>query len=383
MPHLRHAGFQVHQNLLGSLPALSGKSPPEKPVFQRALLRWYATHQRNLPWRRNANPYRVLVSEFMLQQTRVETVIPFYQRFLTLFPTLKDLALAPLQKVLKAWAGLGYYARARNLHDAAKLICRKLGGKIPETKDELLSLPGFGPYTAGAVASLAFNQPEAALDGNVKRVIGRLFPKFNNLRRAPGKKDMERFLEGWIPRGRASDFNQALMDLGATVCIPSRPRCSACPVLKFCPMKGELPEKKSRGRKFREETWAVALVEKEGRYLLHRNEARGLLAGLWQFPKAVVDKNQAKEGGHKNPGKLLKKCLLQDFGLEIKIVSHLPEQEHLFTHIHALMKPYLCSVSDPRNPPPLSKSVRWVKPSGFSRYPISTAMRKMAALLNR
>ena len=317
----------------------------------------------------------------MLQQTRVETVIPYYQRFLALFPTLKDLARAPLQKVLKAWAGLGYYARARNLHDTAKVICRELGGKIPQTKNELLSLPGFGPYTAGAVASLAFNQPVAALDGNVMRVIGRLFPGLKDLRRASAKKYPEEFLEGWIPSGRASDFNQALMDLGAMVCIPSRPRCSACPALKFCPTKGELPEKKPGGRKSREETWAVALVERAGRYLLHRNEARGLLAGLWQFPKVVVDKNQAKEGGHKNLGKLLKKYLLEDFGLEVKMKGRLPEREYFFTHIHALMKPYLCSLTDPGNLPSPSKSIRWVKPSGFSRYPISTAMRKIAGHL--
>lgn len=365
------------------MPALSENSLPEKPAFQRALLRWYETHQRALPWRRNADPYRVLVSEFMLQQTRVETVIAYYQRFLALFPTLKELARAPLQKVLKAWAGMGYYARARNLHETAKVICRELGGKIPATKKELLDLPGFGPYTAGAVASLAFNQPVAALDGNVKRVLGRFFPEFNDSRRAPGKKDMEEFLEQWIPPGRASDFNQALMDLGAKVCIPSRPRCSACPALKLCATKGALSEKKPAGRRFRQETWAVALVEREGRYLIHRNEVRGLLAGLWQFPKVVVEKNRGKDAGHRDPGKLLKKYLLEDFGLEVKMKSHLPEQEHLFTHIHALMKPYLCSLIDPLNSPPASNSARWVKPSGFSRYPISTAMRKMTALLNR
>jgi len=318
----------------------------------------------------------------MLQQTRVETVIPYYQRFLALFPTLKDLARAPLPRVLKAWAGLGYYARARNLHNAAKVICGELGGKIPETKEELLRLPGFGPYTAGAVASLAFNQPFAALDGNLKRVLHRLFPDFQDPRRAPAKKDLEDFLEGWIPIGRASDFNQALMDLGATVCIPSRPKCSACPVLKFCAAKGELQDKKPTIRKFRKETWAVALVERERRFLFHRNEAKGLLAGLWQFPKVVAERNLGKDTNRKDPGKLLKRYLRQDFGLRVKIICHLPEQEHFFTHIHALMKPYLCFLIDGAHPPPLRRSARWVKPSGFSRYPISTAMRKIAALLN-
>jgi len=323
-----------------------------------------------------------MVSEFMLQQTRVETVIPYYQRFLAFFPTLKDLARAPRQRVLKAWAGLGYYARARNLHRAAKTICRDLDGKIPGTKEELLRLPGFGPYTAGAVASLAFHQPVAALDGNVKRILGRLFPEFHDPRRAPAKKDLEEFLEGWIPRGRASDFNQALMDLGAAVCIPSRPKCSACPILKFCTTKGELPHKKPTVRKIRKEIWAIALVERDGRYLLHRNEPRGLLAGLWQFPKVVLDKRRGKDTTPKDPGKWLKKHLLQDFGLRVKIMSHLPEQESFFTHIHARMKPYLCIPIDPLILTLPPKSARWVKPSGFSRYPISTAMRKIAALLN-
>jgi len=226
------------------LPALHGKVTAEKPLFQRALLRWYRTHRRDLPWRKNRDPYRILVSEFMLQQTRVETVIPYYRRFLALFPTLKDLARAPQEKVFKAWAGLGYYARARNLHRAAQTICQDLGGRIPETKEELLRLPGFGPYTAGAVASLAFHQPVPAVDGNAKRILRRLFPQFHDPRRAPTRKDLEEFLEGWIPPGRASDFNQALMDLGATICTPSRPRCPACPVLKFCATKGELPAKK-------------------------------------------------------------------------------------------------------------------------------------------
>jgi len=384
VPHLRRAGLQVHQNFLGSLPALSRKSFPGKPAFQRVLLRWYENDQRNLPWRRNANPYRILVSEFMLQQTRVETVIPYYQRFLVLFPTLKDLARAPLQRVLKAWAGLGYYARARNLHRAARTICRELGGKIPGKKEELLRLPGFGPYTAGAVASLAFHQPVAALDGNVKRILRRLFPEFHDPRRAPARKDLEEFLEGWIPMGRASDFNQALMDLGAAICTPSRPKCAACPVLKFCATKGELPDRKPTVRKFRKETWAVALVERDGRYLLHRNEAQGLLAGLWQFPKVVLDKSRGKDTARKDSGKLLKKYLLQDFGLRVKVISHLPEQLHFFTHIHARMKPYyLCILMDGAHPPTLPGWARWVKPSGFSRYPISTAMRKIAAMLDR
>jgi A/G-specific adenine glycosylase len=232
------------------------------------------------------------------------------------------------------------------------------------------------------VASLAFHQPVAALDGNVKRVLGRLFPEFHDPRRSPAPKNLEEFLEGWIPIGRASDFNQALMDLGAAICIPSRPKCSACPVLTFCPTKGELSDKKPTVRKIRRETWAIALVERDGRYLLHRNEAQGLLAGLWQFPKVVLDKGRGKDTAPKDPGKWLKKYLRQDFGLRVKIISHLPEQEYFFTHIHARMKPYSCILIDPVNSPQPRKSACWVKPSGFFRYPISTAMRKIAAMLD-
>jgi A/G-specific adenine glycosylase len=308
----------------------------------------------------------------------VETVIFYFERFLKLFPSLPDLARAPLPKILKAWEGLGYYARARNLHAAAKTICRELGGKIPGTKEDLLPLPGFGPYTAGAVASIAFNQPVAALDGNVKRILGRLFPGGSSLSKGGSKKDLEKSLEEWIPAGRASDFNQALMDLGAAICLPSRPRCSSCPVLRFCVTKGESKEKKPAAKKFREETWAIALVEKDGKFLLHRNEDKGLLAGLWQFPKVVVDKAHGADATHEDPKKLLKKSIHDNFGLRVKVENQLPEQEYFFTHIHARMKPYLFSAGEILPSPAFSKAARWVSPSNFSRYPISTAMRRIA-----
>ena len=295
-----------------------------------------------------------------------------------LFPTLPDLARAPLSKILKAWAGLGYYARARNLHAAAQTICRELGNKIPRTKEDLLRLPGFGPYTAGAVASIAFNQPVAALDGNVKRILGRFFPEWSPSSAHTSKKNLEKSLEEWIPAGRASDFNQALMDLGAAICLPSRPRCSVCPLLRFCGTKGEIKDRKPSVRKFREETWAIALVEKDGKFLLHRNQAKGLLAGLWQFPKVVVEKTQGADADPEDPKKLLRKSIHENFGLRVKVESHLPEQEYFFTHIHARMKPYLCSLMEAPASPALPKDARWVKPSSFRLFAISTAMRRMA-----
>ena len=357
----------------------SPSSPPERPAFQRALLRWYDRHKRDLPWRRNPTPYRVLISEFMLQQTRVETVIPYFRRFLKLFPSLRALARAPISRVLKAWAGLGYYARARNLHAVARIVCRELGGRIPRTREGLGRLPGLGPYTAGAVASIAFHQPVAALDGNVKRILERLFRGHGDFSRATGGKKSEEFLAGWIPPGRASEFNQALMDLGALICTPSSPRCSACPVFRFCASKGEIRGKKGAGRKSREEIWAVALVEKEGKFLLHRKEGRGLLAGLWQFPSVVVDRNGEKTEKCGDARRLLERYLREAFGLKTRMKIPLAEQEHSFTHIHVHLKPHLGCLARPGISFPRSRSVRWVRPSDFYRYPISTAMRKIAA----
>lgn len=228
--------------------------------MQRSLLRWYAGHQRNLPWRKKRDPYWIMVSEFMLQQTRVETVLPYFERFLKLFPTLPSLAQASLPKVLKAWAGLGYYARARHIHEAAKIIWRDLAGKIPSTKKKLLSLPGFGPYTAGAVASLAFNRPEPALDGNVRRVLLRVHDLWKSVPGNRLEKILEKFIKNFIPAGRASDFNQALMELGALICIPSQPRCPSCPVKNFCSYqrggdKGKKRSGKKSGKRFGPLPW--------------------------------------------------------------------------------------------------------------------------------
>jgi len=312
----------------------------------------------------------------MLQQTRVETVIPYFERFLKLFPTLDHLAKAPLQKVLKAWAGMGYYARVRHLHAAARTICRALDGKIPSTREDLLKLPGFGPYTAGAVASLAFNRTVPALDGNAKRVLSRLFRDGGHSSWIPSKMKMEKFWEEWIPSGRASDFNQALMDLGAMICIPSQPRCSECPVKDFCLSKGTTWKEKSAAKKIREEKWAIALIEQNGRFLIHRNEGKGLLAGLWQFPTLVLNRD-----GGRNEKEALKKFLREDFGLRVEIKAPLSEQPYFFTHIHATMKPYLCSLTKTLYPARSPGPVRWIKPRSFTRYPVSTAMRKIADLL--
>jgi A/G-specific adenine glycosylase len=323
-----------------------------------------------------------MVSEFMLQQTRIETVIPYYRRFLKAFPSLPRLARAPLQKVLKLWAGMGYYARARNLHAAAKIIARDLGGKIPKTGEALLALPGFGPYTAGAVASIAFNRKAAALDGNTKRVLGRLSGGGNAASTSTGKERLAGMALDLIPEGRASDFNQALMDLGATLCLPGRPECARCPVRRFCRFLtagGE--EKKPREKRRREEIWAVALVENKGRFLIHRKEGRGLLGGLWQFPAVVFPGGSPSDPAEEILGRYLR----DRFGIKIEFRKRLVPVRHEFTHIRATLSPYLFSRRPgPAAPlPAAGPALRWVNLSGLSRHPVSRAMMKIADLASR
>ena len=360
--------------------------PSEKRAFHRSLLRWYSLHKRDLPWRKTRDPYRIMVSEFMLQQTRIETVIPYYHRFLKIFPSLPRLARASLQEVLRAWAGLGYYARARNLHTAAKKILKDFGGEIPCTKEELLSLPGFGPYTAGAVSSIAFDQPAAAMDGNVKRILSRLSGSSEENSRSVAKKELDKIVEELIPAKKASAFNQALMDLGAMVCIPGQPRCPSCPLRKYCSFQGGKDRRQlSAAKKLRKETWIVALIERDRRVLMFPKEGHGLLAGLWQFPTVVTQRLSESEGeGKEDLGdrKDLKKMLSQEFGLRIKILKTLPPQEHIFTHIHATLNPYLCALVSAKRFSPLPRHARWLALSKLTRYPISRAMSKLFPLIS-
>src|SRR6185369_3543428 len=204
------------------------------PEFSRKLLAWYGRHKRALPWRDVGDPYRTWISEIMLQQTQVDTVIPYYQRWLERFPTVQALAESPLNDVLALWEGLGYYSRARNLHRAAQQVAAERGGALPQTVDELLALPGIGRYTAGAIASIAFGVDAPVLDGNVKRVLARVFDIQTDVKSPAGARELWALAASLVPSGRAGDYNQALMDLGATLCTPRAPACDICPVRELC-----------------------------------------------------------------------------------------------------------------------------------------------------
>lgn len=257
------------------------------PHLAAQLLRWYARHRRDLPWRRTRNPYRIWVSEVMLQQTRAEVVIPYYHAFLRAFPTLQALAAARLDDVLGLWAGLGYYARARHLHAAARQIVRR--GRFPTTSAEWQKLPGVGPYTAAAVASIAFGEDAVALDGNVARVGLRLLGLRASLSDSTARRAVEAALRLVLPRGRAGQFNQALMDLGATVCVPKNPRCEACPVCSLCRARQNgtaslIPLPKARTPKPVRHFVAALLRDTQGRVLLVRQPPHGLWGSLWTLP---------------------------------------------------------------------------------------------------
>jgi A/G-specific adenine glycosylase len=261
---------------------------------RRRLLTWYDRHQRDLPWRRTRDPYAVWLSEMMLQQTQVATVIPYYERFIARFPTAAGLAKADLDDVLKLWAGLGYYARARNMHRAAQIVLSRFAGKFPTTVDELRTLPGVGAYSAGAVASIAFGVRAAAVDGNVARVLARLFNVSQDVRAGPGRDAIERLAERLLPKSRSGDFNQALMELGATVCLPGQAaQCLVCPLHKECKARAagtvaDLPIK-TRKPTVKPETHIVAAVERNGRWLVVQRPPHGLWGGLWEMPTGVLD----------------------------------------------------------------------------------------------
>jgi A/G-specific adenine glycosylase len=274
----------------------SGVSPDIRRAFHHDLLRWYRRHHRKLPWRRTHDPYKIWVSEIMLQQTRVEVVRDYYERWLRTFPTVTSLAKARYGRVLKLWEGLGYYSRAKNLHRAAKIIVRQLEGRVPQTAEQLQRLPGIGRYTAGAIASIAFGQRVPLVDGNVARVFARVLNMTGDVTKPATQKRLWAIAEDLLPGSDPGTFNQALMELGALVCTPVNPRCTICPMACVCiaRRKGRQDELPNRGKKQAHKLVLqdAALVRRDGQILLQRRPLKGLLAGMWELPP--LDRKQAR-----------------------------------------------------------------------------------------
>lgn len=267
----------------------------DRDAVRRALLDFYDARRRDLPWRRDVDPYRVWVSEVMCQQTRVETAVPYFERWMARFPTVDALAEAPIDDVLHAWAGLGYYRRAHNLHRAARVVRERHGGRIPGDPEALRRLPGVGDYTAGAIASIAFGLPEPAVDGNVRRVLSRLHDLPD-----PGAAELRRLAAELVPAERPGDFNQALMELGATVCTPRSPRCDRCPIASYCRARAagtqtERPRPKPSKAIPEDDVGTAIVLAPDGALLLVRRPEDGLLGGLWEFPGEAVAAGETPE----------------------------------------------------------------------------------------
>lgn len=274
-------------------------STNEVAQLQKNFLDWYFMHARNLPWRENTDPYRIWISEIMLQQTRVDTVIDYFHRFMQTFPTIKDLANADDEKLLKVWEGLGYYSRARNLKVAANQIMDEYDGKFPQTPTEISKLKGIGPYTTGAISSIAFHLPEPAIDGNVMRVVSRLFLIKEDIAKASSRKVFDQAVRKIIPERYPGEFNQAFMDLGSSICTPTSPKCTECPLSSFCLSKQEglqeqFPVKSKKAKPKDQYFVAFALENTKGAYLLEKRAAGRLLKDMLHFPIVEIAQEEYK-----------------------------------------------------------------------------------------
>jgi A/G-specific adenine glycosylase len=331
------------------------------------LLEWYAQHARHLPWREQVDPYRVWVAEIMLQQTRVDTVIPYFNRWMERFPNLAALAAASQQEVLSAWEGLGYYSRARNLHRAAQVVQAEYAGRLPGDQAALRRLPGIGRYTAAAIASIAFGQDTPALDGNIRRVLSRLFEVRQPARSPAAERRLWDLAAANLPTGQAGAYNQALMDLGATVCTPRDPDCTYCPLAGLCQayaqgVQAELPVVVPRPA-IPHYTVAAAVIQRDGHVLIAQRPEGGLLGGLWEFPGGKVQPGESLPGA-------LQREIREELGVEIGVGEALGVYRHAFTHFRVTLHAFRCRLlaGEPRNLE--HTGLRWAAPGSLSDYPM-------------
>ena len=362
--------------------------------FREKLLAWYDANKRDLPWRRTQDPYKIWISEIMLQQTRVDTVIPYYECFLDWFPTVADLAQAPEERLLKAWEGLGYYSRVRNMQKAAQQMMENHGGVFPSSYEEISKLKGIGPYTAGAIASIAFGLPEPAVDGNVMRVLARLFEVDYDIGVPTNRKIFQAMMEILIDPDRPGDFNQALMDLGSDIESPINPRPEESPVKEFSAAyqhgtMDRYPIKAPKKKPVPVYLTAFIIKDSQGRYLLEKNEREGLLSGFWHFPLIEVESLSENLGqlslldgqGHAevNPETL---SFEQDYDLVIDWQDRsYPIVQHVFSHRKWQVQLRYGLVKEGEQS--TSESTVWLLPEEFSAYPFAKPQQKIWEAFNK
>jgi A/G-specific adenine glycosylase len=339
-------------------------------AIRRKLLRWYGKHRRDLPWRRTRDPYAIWIAETMLQQTQVSTVTPYYKRFLRELPSVHALHRARLRKVLTLWSGLGYYHRADNLKKSAGEIMRKHGGELPKDYNALLALPGVGDYTAGALMSIAFQQPYPAIDGNARRVLYRLLNPNND-------KELRRFAALLVPRARPGYFNQGLMELGATICIPTNPHCPRCPIATHCAarVKGQRIEtfRITKSGLTKDVQWPLAIVRQERKILLRQRTRKGLLAGLWEFP-----------GGEKPPRHSQRDLLasqMADLSARFQSERRIGAFHHSITNRKIRSAVFLFDLPKKTKLRLPSRRWRWLSPASLGEFAVSSMTIKAATIL--
>jgi A/G-specific adenine glycosylase len=346
--------------------------------MQNAMLGWYRQHKRDLPWRKTKDPYRILVSEIMLQQTQVQTVIPYYQRWIKTFPSFRSLARSPLHRVLKRWEGLGYYARARNLRELAKTVVNRYHGRLPSTFDELKALPGIGRYTAGAILSIAFQKPYPLVDGNVARVFSRYIGIRQDIALPKTRARLWRLAEKLVPPKRPGDYNQALMELGATICTPRAPDCPRCPLRTDCRANRsgiqELLPVKKRKPVTPHFHIGAGVIWHRGKILISQRPLKGLLGGLWEFP-----------GGKQERGESIKEAIRreikEELGISVVVGQKMAEVDHAYSHFKITLHAHHCVYCSGKVQALGVKDWRWVRPQELKKFAFPAADQPIIQIL--
>ena len=342
-----------------------------KQAVKNKLLPWFAANKRSMPWRSKRTPYRVWISELMLQQTRVDQATPYFHRFIKRFPSLKSLAEASQEDVLKQWEGLGYYSRARNLHKAAQILVEEHRGRFPSCPEEIIKLPGIGSYTAAAIGSLAFNLNMAVLDGNVIRVLSRLFAYEKNTRSTAAKKELQQLADDLLVIGDAGNYNEAMMELGATVCMPKNPQCPACPLARSCLGKKtgtptDFPLKTPKKKVPHIIVGAAVVTDRKGEVLITQRRSEDMLGGLWEFP-----------GGKQEAGETIQECiareLKEELGIEIEVGSFLVTVKHAYSHFTMDLHTYFAKIKSGRPKVIECQNFQWLEISNLRKVPYSKA----------
>lgn len=348
-------------------------SNSDKSIIQKNIIKWFQKSQRDLPWRKKYKPYDIWISEIMLQQTQVTTVLPYFKRWMKALASVEAVANAKEDKILKLWEGLGYYSRARNIQKTAKIIVEKFNGEFPSDFNDILDLPGIGKYTAGAISSIAFNKPEPIVDGNIIRVLARLKNFSGNTKLPQNIKKIWDWSNDLVPKNQARDFNQGMMELGALVCKPQNPDCQKCPLNETCEAYKEGTANKipNRGEKTKliPIKVAIAVIKKDGKVFIQKRAHKGLMAGLWEFPGGKVEKE--------TPLKAIHREIHEELGIKIKNVKKIKQIKHGYTKFSVDL--YCYSADFDEGSLKLNSAIdgKWVKSEQLKKFPFPAANKKL------